>query len=166
MPTPEEILKVASAVANQTPEFWNKNSGVTRRYLVNLGKELNKKWPNMFRSEVFFDPAMKRCAFDFYCQDQKMAIEIALSSHGSNTEYFKDIWKAILAQREGSKAPVQQLVIIGKKPLNHKGFAKRHDEHFPRAILQYAQLKNAPPSSEFRIHLMDILQSSVSEKSA
>ena len=152
MPTPQEILIVASTVANQTPDFWI-NPKVTKSYLNALKKSLNAKWPDMFTSEKPFDRDMTRCAFDFYCKTQKMAIEIALSSHGSNTEYFKDIWKAILARREGSLVRVNQLLIIGKHPNGHPGFLHRHQEPFPNAILDYAQ-----NNLGLTIHLMEIQQ--------
>ena len=80
-----------------------------------------------------------------------MAIEIALSSHGSNTEYFKDIWKAILARREWSLAHVDQLLIIGKHRIGHPGFVHRHQEPFPNAILDYAQ-----NDLGLTIHLLEI----------
>jgi len=104
-----------------------------------LQQRLNAVWPDMFEREKAFDLAMPRCAFDFYCGTQEMAIEIALSSHDSNTEYFKDIWKAILARQEGSLAHVDQLLIIGKHRIGHPGFVHRHEEPFPNSILNYAQ---------------------------
>lgn len=152
MPTPDEILEVASTVANQTPLFWIPNSRVATPYLNALQQSLNAEWPNMFTSEQPFDHAIN-CAFDFYCQDQNMAIEIALSSDGSNTEYFKDIWKAILARREGSLAHVDQLLIIGKHRIGHPGFVHRHQEPFPNAILDYAQ-----NNLGLTIHLREIQQ--------
>lgn len=153
MPTPQEILIVASTVANQTPGFWIPNLRVTQPYLTALKESLKAQWPNMFTSEQPFDDDMTRCAFDFYCQDQNMAIEIALSSDGSNTEYFKDIWKAILARRAGSLAHVDQLLIIGKHRNGHPGFVHRHQEPFPNAILDYAQ-----NNLGLTIHLMEIQQ--------
>jgi hypothetical protein len=153
MPTPQEILIVASTVANQTPGFWIPNAGVAIPYLDALEQHLNDNWPNMFEREQPFDPAMITCAFDFYYRDQQMAIEIALSSHGANTEYFKDIWKAILARREGSLAHVNQLLIIGKHPNGHQGFVNRHNEPFPNAILNHAR-----NCLGLKIHLLEIQQ--------
>jgi len=70
-----------------------------------------------------------KLTFDFYFPDEKTAVEIALSLGNPQTEFERDIFKAILAN-DGGK-PVAKLVLIGRS-----GSVKRHNRGDSLAIVK------------------------------
>ena len=73
-----------------------------------------------------------RLAVDFYFPHARTAIEIALSLRNSNTEFERDILKALMANACGN--PVSTLVFISKP-----GATKRLAEPAPRAIMAWVR---------------------------
>ena len=144
MQKPDEIEAIAREVANNFHDFWGPGSQAkTRRFEQALGEKFKKRFgEKAFIAQQKWEPkptsvAKQKCepeqtswAFDFYFPGDYMAVEIALSGHTSGTEFFKDLWKVMLARQPDSNIPVQTLLIIGKS-----GIVKRLKEPFPASIM-------------------------------
>ena len=69
---------------------------------------------------------------DFYIQDEATIIEVALSLWNSNSEFERDIFKALLAK--GCRNPVKQLIFISKP-----GAEKHHEQASSKAIMDWVK---------------------------
>ena len=71
-------------------------------------------------------------AVDFYVCDEATIIEVALSLRNSNSEFERDIFKALIARDKGH--PVKRLVFISKP-----GAKKRHCSPSSEAIVEWVK---------------------------
>jgi len=129
----DQILKIAQTLARQTRGFQKRKgpgkragNGVTNKFLKNLDKAVEAKWPRKVRRQEQAATGVNY-SFDYYIPSERTAVEIALSLRNVVTEFEKDIFKAILAKQ--SHKPITKLLLIGKK-----GSVKRQNEPGPRAI--------------------------------
>jgi len=110
----EKLLKIIQSLADEQPIFFEVK-----------GEGAGNLDTNRFMSEVRraalmafdYDHSEKRIcgnsshAVDFYFEAEATIVEIALGIYLPNSEFEKDIFKALLAQE---LSPVRRLVLVGK----------------------------------------------------
>lgn len=127
----ERVYEITQKLANETPGFFDtKGPGTGNRATYSFMKKLRRRTEKEFQN----DYSEKRIcgdngfAVDFYFSNEAAIIEIALTIRNSNSEFHKDIIKAILSKTEGAR--VDQLVFISKP-----GAQKRHQEPASQSII-------------------------------
>jgi hypothetical protein len=108
------LLKMIQQIADDHPNFFvRKGQGVGNLDTNLFVTELNKR----ALEEFGVDHSEKKIcgetnhAVDYYFQDEAAIVEVALSLWTPNSEFEKDILKALMAQEH---YPVKRLVLIGK----------------------------------------------------
>jgi len=91
--------------------------------------EVVKRFSTVCRLQEPVAPGVKY-SFDYFIPSENTAVEIALSLRNIVTEFEKDIFKAILANKSGKG--VKKLVLIGKD-----GSVKRQNGTGPNAIKRW-----------------------------
>ncbi len=114
--TQVELLKeIIQATANERPTFFEiKGAGAGDKDSNAFMAEVRRRALNLFgvdyaEKKICGDSAH---AVDFYFQEDATIVEIALTLRNPNTEFEKDILKALMAQEENY--PVKKLVFISK----------------------------------------------------
>ena len=115
------LLGLANKLALSTPDFFDtKGPGEGNRSTNNFIKELSSRAKSEF-GEDFSEKSIcgdNSLAVDFYFPDEGTIVEIALGLKNPNTEFEKDILKAVLAKQLEFK--VSRLVLISKPGGNKK----------------------------------------------
>lgn len=120
----EKILSLAQAIADERPNFFEKK-----------GAGKGDKDTNAFMAELRLHAQEELCgdfsekqicgnnnlSVDFFIPDENSIIEIALSLRNPNSEFERDILKAIMAKEQGE--PVLNLIFLSKP-----GAIKRHQQ--------------------------------------
>lgn len=132
----EQIFELAQQIADCTPGFQerrgpgkNAGNGVTDEFLAALDREVAKRFPSVCKLQEPVAPGV-RYSFDYFIPAEDTAVEIALSLRNIVTEFEKDIFKAILANKSGKR--VKKLLFIGKD-----GSVKRQNGTGPNAIKRW-----------------------------
>ena len=131
------VFELARSLAAQTPGFDERRGpgldagdGMTQGFLKVLDAKVKECWPVAVERQK---PVGKGVGytFDYYIESEQAAVEIALSLRNPLSEFEKDVFKAILAKKNG--LPLRSLILIGKK-----GAAKRLGAPGPSAIIAWA----------------------------
>ena len=110
----ESLQEIIQLVANERPIFFDiKGQGAgnldTNGFIVEVRQRAQQKFGNDYSEKPICGTNGSKV--DFYFEDEATVVEIALGLGSPNSEYEKDILKALLAQEN---YPVQRLVLIGK----------------------------------------------------
>lgn len=110
-----KLLEMIQVLADETAEFFVRKGQGKGNISTNIFvRELNHRAKVAFGQDY---SEQKICgdtnhAVDYYFEDEATIVEVALSLWTPNSEFEKDILKALMAQES---YPVQRLVLIGKK---------------------------------------------------
>ena len=109
------LYKIANDLAVNTDGFFEpKGPGIgnlsTNDYIKSLGMLANSEFGEDFSEKNICGE--NSLAVDFYFPDEATIVEVALSIKNPNTEYEKDILKAVMAKSLKNK--VKKLVFISK----------------------------------------------------
>ena len=130
----ERLLAIAQELALEDPTFFEKKgAGVGDKATAAFMRELERRANEAFgtnHSEQTICGTNKFCV-DYYFRDEATIVEVAMSLRNPNSEFERDILKAIMAQDEGH--PVRHLVLISKP-----GASKRLGAPSSRAIIEWA----------------------------
>ena len=131
----ETIINIARECAKKTPHFLTiKGEGEGDRATYTFMKDLK----TILISSLSEDYSEKRIcgnnklAVDFYIPEESTIIEIALSLRNSNSEFERDILKALIAKKYGYK--VDRLVFLSKP-----GAKKKHEQASSKEIISWAK---------------------------
>ncbi len=129
----EKLYELAQKIADQTPNFFEKKgSGKGDNATLTYMKELRKEAANLFNYDFSEKNicGMNKFAVDFYFPDEAAIVEIAFTLRTPNSEFSKDIFKAILAKKAGNS--INTLIFIAKP-----GAIKRHNEPASKSIIAF-----------------------------
>ena len=115
------LFQEAKSIASGIPDFLNANGH-------GKGNKVTNSFMNQLR-ERMFDLLKEDCsekkicednelAVDYYFKDESTIVEIALGLKKPNSEYEKDVLKAIIAQENGLS--VSRLIFIAKSGAKKK----------------------------------------------
>ncbi|MEI4549925.1 hypothetical protein [Pseudoalteromonas spongiae] len=122
----ERLYEIAKDLASKTYGFLEtKGPGIgnhaTNQFIESLGAKAREAFGEDFSEKNICGP--NSLAVDFYFPDEGVIVEVALGLKNPNTEYEKDILKAIMAKDLGHK--VEKLIFItkpgGSKKCNQPG---------------------------------------------
>ena len=110
-----ELLTLAQRLASETPGFFDvkgpgRGNHATNMFINSLRRQAEEHFggdhaeQNICGSSGF--------CVDYYFPNEATIVEIALGLKKPNTEFEKDVWKAVLAQEAGNA--VSRLVFISK----------------------------------------------------
>lgn len=108
------LREIIQLVANERPVFFGiKGEGTGNLDTNSFIAEVRHRAKNAFGKDFSEQRICGKTgsAVDFYFEDEATIVEIALGLGSPNSEYEKDIMKALLAQEA---YPVERLVLIGK----------------------------------------------------
>ena len=124
------LIALAQKLADATPEFHRiKGAGTGDRATNTFMKELRALARDCFGEDHSEHRVVDGAKFavDYWFPDEGTIVEIALSLRNSQSEFHKDLFKALLAVDSGRK--VKHIVFVSKP-----GAIKRHDEPASKAI--------------------------------
>lgn len=120
----ENLIKLAQNIADDTPGFFDiKGPGKGDKATHAFMKELQNQGKQLF-GEDFSEKGIcgdNKFAVDLFFPKEATIVEIALTLRNSNSEFHKDILKAILSQKADNT--IKKLIFISKPGAN-----KRHEE--------------------------------------
>jgi hypothetical protein len=127
----EELVTLAQQIADDTPRFFEikgpgKGDNATNEFM----KELKSHAKQLFR-EDYSEKGIcgdNKFAVDFFFPKEATIVEIALTLRNANSEFSKDILKAILSQKAGNS--IKKLIFVSKP-----GAIKRHEEPASKSII-------------------------------
>lgn len=141
----DELVRLAQAAAEAIPGFFDTaGAGVGNRRTNEFMKGLRRSVENSLGSGYAEQRISgdNRLAVDFFVPNEATIIEVALSLRNSNTEFERDVLKALMAQEMG--CPVKRLLFVSKP-----GATKRHEQPSSRAIVEWVE-RNHNISIEIR----------------
>lgn len=111
----DKLFKLANELAIKTDGFFDikgpgKGNLATNSYIKRLGELALDNFGINYSEKKICGP--NSLAVDFYFPDEATIVEIALGVKKPNSEFEKDILKALMAKAEGN--PVNRLVYIAK----------------------------------------------------
>lgn len=111
----ETLLRLANSIALNTPGFLDtKGPGCgnrsTNRFVAALHEAARQEFAEDFSEQGIC--GSNRLAVDFYFPKEATIVEVALGLRNPNTEFEKDILKALVAKDRGN--PVDRLFFISK----------------------------------------------------
>lgn len=112
---PSRLYEIAQAIASETPDFFEvKGPGPGNQATNAFMNELRERATAEFGEDFSEDRICGENAFavDYYFPEDATIVEIALGLLKPNTEYEKDVLKAIMAKEFGHA--VEKLVFISK----------------------------------------------------
>ncbi len=129
----EKLARLAQAVADETPGFFEvggAGSGnlKTNEFMRNLRLRVEDKLGPGYDERRICGSG--KLAVDFHIPEESTIIEVALSLRNPNTEFERDILKALMAKGKG--VPVENLLFLSKL-----GAADRHEQASSRAMIDW-----------------------------
>ena len=131
----ENLIELAQNIANDSPGFFDiKGPGKGDKATHAFMKKLRNQAEQLFKEdysekEICGD---NKFAFDFFFPEEATIVEIALTLRNSNSEFHKDILKAILSQKADNT--IEKLIFISKPGAN-----KRHEEPASQSIISLVE---------------------------
>jgi len=115
------LYKEAQSIANDIPEFLNPNGPgkgniITNNFMKTLKQRMSVLLNDDFSEKKICDG--NEFAVDYYFPSESTIVEIALSIKKPNSEYEKDILKAVIAKENGLS--VKRLIFISKEGAKKK----------------------------------------------
>ncbi|AHB14115.1 hypothetical protein [Dehalococcoides mccartyi] len=127
-----QLIEIAQNIANNTPDFYRiLGPGRGDKSTGAFMKELRTKSIELF-GEDFSEQTIcgeNKLAVDFYFPSEATIVEIALTIRNPNSEFHKDILKALISKRKGKA--VEKLVFIAKP-----GAVKQHQKPASKSIVK------------------------------
>lgn len=111
----EKLREIIQRLADKKPQFFaRKGAGKGNIDTNAFVADLNKRAIDVFGKDYSEQTICgdSNHAVDYYFEDEATIVEVALSLWTSNSEFEKDILKALMAQEN---YPVDRLVLIGKQ---------------------------------------------------
>jgi hypothetical protein len=135
-PRVAKLFVMAQEIAWQTPGFFEKKGPghgdrASAQFMSTLRRAAQSKYGCDLSEKRACQSAKWR--FDFYFPEEKTAVEFAFGLCNPLSEYERDIFKCLLAQKEG--LPIEKLFLIGKPGAN-----ARQEAPGPRAIADFVEL--------------------------
>jgi hypothetical protein len=131
----EDLLLLAQRIADQRPDFLQvKGPGIGDKDTASFVRELRAAAINTFGKDYAEQRICgeNNLSVDFYFPGEASIVEVALTLRFPQSEFEKDVLKAIIAKERG--ANVEHLVFLSKP-----GALKRHKQPGSRAIQDWAQ---------------------------
>jgi hypothetical protein len=134
----KKLHSIAAKIANNTDEFFNvKGPGVgnlsTNQFISLVRTEAQQTFGQDFSEQKIC--GNNSMAVDFYFPSEATIVEIALGIKNPNTEFEKDIIKALMARSLGHK--VKNLVFICKP-----GGNKKSNQPGRKAMIEWLENQN------------------------
>ena len=131
----DQLRTLIQTAASKTDGFFTINGpGVgdklTHEFITKLRKEAENTFGKDFAEQCIC--GTNKLAVDYYFPDEATIVEIALSLRNPNSEFERDIIKAVMAQESGY--PVEKLVFIARP-----GASKAHASPSSQAIINWAE---------------------------
>lgn len=131
----EKLITLAQNIADDSHGFFDikgpgRGDKATHAFMKDLQSQAKELFDHDFSEQKICGD--NKFAVDFYFPSEATIIEIALTIRNSNSEYYKDIFKALLSKKAGN--PVEKLIFISKP-----GALKRHKEPASQAIVALAR---------------------------
>lgn len=139
MDRPATLIALARELAESIPEFQAvRGPGVGDRLTQSFMSELRSRAENAFGEDFSERKICGENAFavDFYFPEEGAIVEVALGLPNPNTEFEKDILKAVIAQDYGHA--VRRLVFISRA-----GGERKCSQPGRAAIIRWASEKHA-----------------------
>ncbi len=132
----EQLIRLAQQIADQRPRFFErkgagKGDKDTNSFMGELRARARQAFGRDF-SEQIISGENTKLAVDFFFPDEGTIVEIALSLRNPQSEFERDILKAVMAKEKGSN--VRRLVFLSKP-----GAAKRHRQPSSEAITSWLE---------------------------
>lgn len=142
-----QLIELAQKIAGKTPNFFEtKGPGIgnkaTNRFMEDLRISAKQTFGEDFSERKICGE--NNLAVDFYFPDEKTIIEVALSIHNPQSEFERDILKAIMAKHQGWG--VDHLAFISKP-----GGEKLHEQASSKAIISWTEI-----NQEIKISIHDL----------
>jgi len=111
----ERLLELADELASRTPGFYlvngpGRGNQSTNGFMTELRRIAAAEFGFDYSEQPICGP--NRLAVDYYFQPEATIVEVALGLRNPNTEFEKDMLKAVMSQEQGHK--VQRLFFISK----------------------------------------------------
>ncbi len=153
----ETILESAQRIADRHSRFFEKKGpGAGNRdanlYMANLRTAVEEATGKDYSEQRICGNS--KLAVDFFIPDESTIIEVALSLRNPNTEFERDILKALMAKEEGH--PVRRLVLIAKP-----GGERKLRQASSQAMISWAKDKH-----ELEIEAHDLQPTSAEQMNA
>lgn len=131
-----QLIRLAQQIADERPRFFDtKGPGEGDKAANSFMAELRKRAQEAFGedfSEQKICSEKTNLAVDFFFPDEGTIVEIALSLRNPQSEFERDVLKAVMAKEEGRN--VRRLVFLSKP-----GAAKRHRQPSSEAIMSWLE---------------------------
>jgi len=132
----EHLIRLAQQIADQRPRFFQrKGAGKGDKDTNSFMGELRARARQAFgrdSSEQIISGENTKLAVDFFFPHEGTIVEIALRLRNPQSEFERDILKAVMAKEEGRN--VRRLVFLSKP-----GAAKRHTQPSSQTIMSWLQ---------------------------
>src|SRR5437773_6761578 len=131
----DDLFRIAQDLANQWPRFYERlgpghGDRATHAYMTELNARALRDFGQRYhQQQISGDNAM---SVDFYFPDEATIVEVAMSLRNSNSEFERDVLKAIMAQEAGN--PVTHIIFLSKP-----GVHARSQAPSSQAIIAWAQ---------------------------
>ena len=129
----QTLFRLANDLALATPDFFEKKGPGKGNYATNdFVFELSRKARETFGEDCSEKNICGRnsLAVDYYFPDEQTIVEIAFGLRNPNSEFEKDVLKAVMALDEGNR--VSKLVFISKP-----GAQKKCEQPGRRAVIDW-----------------------------
>jgi hypothetical protein len=135
----EKIISAAQDIADERPKFFiKKGAGEgdkdTNSFMIELRSRAKQKCGVDFSEKQICGE--NNLTVDFFIPEEDTIIEVALSLRNPNSEFERDIFKAIMAKEQG--AHVHNLIFLSKP-----GAIKRHKQPSSIAMKEWVSKKHS-----------------------
>lgn len=113
----ERLFNIAQTLADDWPRFFEKlgpgaGDQATRAYMLELRRRAYEALKEDFAEKCISGDNGLRV--DFYFPEEKTVVEVAMGLRNPNSEFERDILKAIMAQEASNLNPVTSLIFLTK----------------------------------------------------
>lgn len=131
----DTIIRLAQTIADERAGFFEiKGPGAGDRETRAFMRELRIRAKDALGIDYAEQKicGSSKLAVDFFIPEEGTVVEVALGLRNPNTEFERDILKALMAQEEGY--PIARLVFLSKP-----GAIKRHSQSSSRGIVAWTE---------------------------
>lgn len=131
----DRLIELAQEIVVEDPDFFQTTGpGEGNRRTNAFMRELQSRAEEAFNQDLSEKRicGSTRLAVDFYFQEESTIVEVALSLRNSNTEFEKNILKALMAQKTGQA--VNKLLFLSKPAAKRK-----HSQPSSRDVIKWVR---------------------------